>query len=130
MNKLEHIAYWLESAEYDIQASESMFQSGYYVWALFIGHLVLEKTMKAIYVQNSENIVPQKIHNLIKLANISNIQLNTSQIDIFEDINTFHIEGRYSEFKNELYKICTKEFSLNHLNNIKEQFLWLKSQIK
>jgi HEPN domain-containing protein len=130
MTKKEHIDYWLESAEYDLQASESIFQSGYYVWTLFIGHLVLEKAIKAIYVQNSDNKVPPKIHNLIKLANLSNIFLNDNQTEIFDDINTFHIEGRYSEFKNELYKLCTKEFTFNNLNNIREQFKWLKSLIK
>jgi len=27
----EHINYWLESAEYDLKATESMYQTGYFV---------------------------------------------------------------------------------------------------
>lgn len=130
MTEKEHIEYWLESAEYDLEASESMFTTGYYVWSLFIGHLVLEKTLKALFVKHSGNKVPPKIHNLIKLAQLSGIELSENQIDIFEDINSFHIEGRYAEFKNELYKLCTKQFTTDQLNNIKEQFQWLKSLIK
>ena len=130
MTKEEHISYWLESAEYDFEASMSMFQTGYYVWSLFIGHLVLEKVLKALYVQNSDNKVPPKIHNLVKLADLSGLELTSLQIDIYEDINTFHVEGRYSEFKNELYKLCTEQFTSNHINNIKEQYKWLKSRIK
>ena len=40
MTKEEHIAYWLKSAEHDLNAAESLFQSGKYDWCLFIGHLV------------------------------------------------------------------------------------------
>jgi HEPN domain-containing protein len=32
-------------------AMGSMFKSGHYVWALFLGHLVLEKLLKAVYVK-------------------------------------------------------------------------------
>ena len=113
-----------------MKAAESMYQTGYFVWCLFIGLLVLEKALKAIYVQFSNNKVPPKIHNLVKLASLSNIELNAEQIDIFEDINDFHIEGRYSEFKNELYKTATKEYTKNNLDKIKEQYQWLKSLIK
>lgn len=129
MTQNEHIGYWLESAEYVIKAAESMFSSGYYVWSLFIGHLVIEKTLKALYVQNTSNEIPPKIHNLLKLANVSGIELSSEQVDIYEDLNSFHIEGRYSEFKNELYKLCTKQFTSIQLNNIKNQFIWLKSRI-
>ena len=32
---------------------ESLFANGYYVWSLFIGHLVIEKVLKAFHVKNS-----------------------------------------------------------------------------
>jgi HEPN domain-containing protein len=130
MNIQEHINYWLESAEYDLNAAESMYQTGYFVWCLFIGHLVLEKTLKAIYVQSSNNKVPPKIHNLLKLSTLSNLDLSAEQIDVFEDVNDFHIEGRYSEFKNELYKVATKQYTYENFGRIKAQYKWLKSQIK
>ena len=71
MTKAEHIKYWLDSAEHDLETSDALFEAGKYDWALFLGHLVLEKTLKAIYVQNNENRIPPKLHNLVRLAELS-----------------------------------------------------------
>ena len=60
----EHIQYWVESAEHDLDSAESLFTAGKYDWSLFIGHLVLEKILKALYVQDNQNRLPPKTHNL------------------------------------------------------------------
>ncbi|MHB8581547.1 MAG: HEPN domain-containing protein [Ignavibacteriaceae bacterium] len=43
MTKQEQIKYWIESAEQDYRAMNNLYQSKDYMWALFIGHLVIEK---------------------------------------------------------------------------------------
>ncbi len=129
MTTNEHIAYWIDSAENDLEAANNLFESGNYDWCLFIGHLVLEKALKAIYVQFTNNLIPPKIHNLTRLAELSNLRPE-KEIDRFLVIaNKFQIEGRYPEYKNEFYKICTKEFTEINFLKIKEVFEWLKSQI-
>lgn len=130
MTKEEHIAYWLKSAEHDLNAAESLFQSGKYDWCLFIGHLVLEKTIKAIYVNANENKVPPKIHNLVKLAELSSIKLTDEQKVFLDEVNDFNLETRYPDYKLEFYKRCTKDFTENYFSKIKEYSNWLKSQLK
>jgi HEPN domain-containing protein len=130
MNQDEHIKYWLNSAEDDLESAFVIFDSKNYHWSLFIGHLSLEKLLKAIYVQTTNNKVPPRIHNLLKLAEISNINLNQEQKEFFTDVNRFNVEARYPEFKDELRKIATEEFTIKYLNKIKEHFQWLKSLIK
>ncbi len=73
--------------------------------------------------------MPPKIHNLRKLASLSNLTLTEDQELFLDRINTFQIEARYAEAKNELYKIATKDFTSDNLKEIKENFLWLKSLI-
>lgn len=51
MTKEEHINYWLESAEHDLETSDTLFQADKYDWSLFIGHLVLEKLLKAVFLK-------------------------------------------------------------------------------
>ena len=51
MEKEELILYWTESSEQDFRAMKHLFEKGDYHWSLFIGHLVLEKLIKAYYVK-------------------------------------------------------------------------------
>ena len=128
MDTSEHIKYWVESAEYDLDSAFDIFKLGRFSWSLFIGHLALEKLLKALFVKTNYNKVPPKIHNLRKLAVLSNLELSEEQTLFFDKINVFQIEARYAEAKNELYKIATKEFTETNLNEIKDHFLWIKSQ--
>ncbi len=51
MTNSEHINYWIDSAEYDLDSAFEIFEVGRYSWSLFIGHLALEKVLKAIVCQ-------------------------------------------------------------------------------
>lgn len=47
----EMIAYWVTSSDRDYQVMIDLFQKGHYTWSLFIGHLVIEKLLKAVCSQ-------------------------------------------------------------------------------
>ncbi len=126
----EHIKYWIDSADEDLISAESNLNTKRYNWCLFIGHLVLEKALKALYVQVNNNSVPPKTHNLLKLAELSNINLSTEMSKLFAEINRFQIEARYVEYKAELYKIADEKFTVYYFEKIRESYLWLKSLIK
>ena len=55
----EQIEYWIKIAEYDLPVAEHLLESGYYVWCLFIGHLILEKIIKAHYVKDTGETPPR-----------------------------------------------------------------------
>jgi HEPN domain-containing protein len=129
MTTEEHIAYWIDSAENDLQAANNLFDSRNYDWCLFLGHLVLEKALKAIYIKSNDNIMPPKIHNLTRLVELSNLSPEIEIERFLVLANKFHIEGRYPEFKTEFYKTCTREYAEVNFIKIKEVYQWLKSQI-
>jgi HEPN domain-containing protein len=56
MNINEQIKYWVTVSENDIPVMEHLFESGDYSYSLFIGHLVLEKLLKAHFVKNQRRI--------------------------------------------------------------------------
>lgn len=76
MTQKEHIDYWISSARHDYDTMESLYQNEKYDWALFLGHLVLEKLLKALFVKNSENSIPPKLHNLVRLAEAAQLNLD------------------------------------------------------
>ena len=67
MNKQESIDFWLTSSEENFRSMNNMFKSREYMWSLFIGHLVIEKLLKAYYVKMVDSNVP-RTHDLLKLA--------------------------------------------------------------
>jgi HEPN domain-containing protein len=95
MTKEEHIIYWLKSAEHDLDSAESMFDSEKYDWCLFVGHLSLEKLLKALFVQNNKNETVPRIHNLVRLAELSGVLLDKEQRFLLDKINDFNIQTRY-----------------------------------
>lgn len=128
MNINEQIKYWVTVSENDIPVMEHLFESGDYSYSLFIGHLVLEKILKAHFVKNSEES-PPRTHDLFKLANQSSLEFSEEQLKFLISVNTFNIEARYPEEKLSFYKWCTEEFTLDNIYKIKEIYLWLRSQI-
>ncbi|NOY69051.1 MAG: HEPN domain-containing protein [Deltaproteobacteria bacterium] len=126
----DHIQYWLDSADNDLDAAKSLFLSKKYDWCLFIGHLVLEKILKAFYVLNNENKIPPKTHNLLKIVRAADVSLSKEQIIFLDEVNDFNLEVRYPEYKREFYKICTREFAEKYFQKIEEFASWLKSRIK
>jgi len=108
---------------------ENLVKSTDYLWALFIGHLVIEKLLKAYYVKTVDDNPPW-IHQLLRLAEKTDLLLTEEQKDTLLLITTFNINVRYPDYKYEFYKKCTKEYSETSIAKIKELRLWLKEQIQ
>ncbi len=125
----EHIDYWLKSAEYDFNTAQTLFKNKQYAWCLFIGHLVLEKTLKAIWVRDNNNKVPPKVHNLVVLAGETKLNVSDEIKLQLLNINDFNIETRYPDYRLEFYKRCDRKFTEEKFKIIKEIFKWLKEQI-
>jgi len=128
LTKQEQIEYWIKTAEHDLPTVDSLFNTGHYDWCLFIGHLVIEKILKAHFV-NTNDAVPPKIYDLVILAKKSRLDLANEQWDLLERINSFNMEARYPEDKFNFYKICTKDYCTEHYTKIKDIYQWLKSKL-
>lgn len=126
----DHIEYWINSAENDLAALDILYNSQKYDWSLFIGHLVLKKMFKALYVKINENSNPPKTHNLLKLAKDCKLDLSYDKLTFLDLVNSFHFEARYPDYKQEFYKIVDKEFAEENILKIKEYYQWLKSLLK
>jgi len=120
MTKEQYINYWLESAQYDWTGAEEAFNAKRYVHCLFWAHLVLEKIAKAHWVKTHLENIPPKVHNVHWLLEESNIDLGEDTMNFLKKFNDFQLEGRYPDYTNNLYKVCTKVFTNEQLEKIKE----------
>jgi HEPN domain-containing protein len=127
MNKMDMIEYWIETSDRDYETMINLSNCGDYHWSLFIGHLVIEKLLKALYIKNNDNTInPPKTHDLTLLAEKSGIETNESIKDTLDRITAFNISARYPDYKQEFYRKCTREFALSEIKKIQEMRIWLK----
>lgn len=103
MNKQDHISWWIKTAGHDWKAVQNMMKSKDYVHALFFSHLVLEKILKARWIKDNESNHPPKIHNLQFLVSRIKLVFNESDIDFLGQMNAFQLDGRYPEYKSDIY---------------------------
>jgi HEPN domain-containing protein len=89
--------------------------------------LALEKILKALFVDRNDNIIPPKIHNLVRLAELSKIELDDEQRFLLDKINDFNIQMRYPDYKLEFYKRCDEKYANEQLGKIKEFYTWFSS---
>ena len=120
ITKEEHINYWINTAQKDWIAVESMFSTKNYLHCLFWAHLVLEKLAKAHWVKSHEENIPPKIHNVVWLLEESAVALEENMMIFLKKFNDFQLSGRYPDYQYNLYKVCTKEFTFDKLEKVKE----------
>ena len=107
----------------------SLFKNGHYVWALFLGHLILEKILKALYVKRVDTNIPFT-HNLAKIAEEAGLPLIEKQKDLLDEVTTFNIKARYPDYKGRFYKKATRRFTEKYIVKIKDFRKWLIKEIK
>ena len=96
MNIEKHIQYWFKGAEEDLEVAEKLVKDGKMRHGLFFAHLSLEKILKANVVKTLQKI-PPKIHNLLRLADLADLELSDEQKVFLRQFDLYQLEGRYPD---------------------------------
>ena len=128
MDKDTIIESWINSSDKDFATMADMYKTKHYDWALFMGHLSIEKLLKAVYVKNIGEH-PPLIHDLRRLAEKSNLSLTEMQQIQLDSITRFNIRARYDDYKQSFYRLCTIEFTNEWMSKINECRLWIKQKL-
>ncbi|ETR68825.1 MAG: HEPN domain-containing protein, partial [Candidatus Magnetoglobus multicellularis str. Araruama] len=105
MTKNEHIEYWIDISQYDLETAEVMMNGKKYLYVGFMCHQSVEKMIKAYYVF-LHNSTPMKTHNLRRLSKKINLydKLSDEQKDLIDMLNPLNVEARYPTYKQQLLK--------------------------
>lgn len=129
MNKKEKLTYWIRSAENDWIVAGHLFEKKDYPYALFFGHLTIEKLLKALFV-NKFDEPPPFTHRLTYLAEKISLDMPLKKMEMLEIITDFNLEARYPDEKFSFYKKCTNKFTEANLKKIEELKKWLLKQFQ
>lgn len=122
------VNHWIETSDEDCQTMLHLYDSKSYVWSLFLGHIVIEKLLKALYVKKYKKHAPL-IHNLYRLTEYIELELTEVQSDWLVRITAFNINARYDDFKREFYTKCTEEYTNEWIEKIKTLRIWIKQKL-
>jgi len=120
---------FIKSSEYDLNTAQFMFDTGRFIYVIFMCHLSLEKLLKAIVAEITQNI-PPKSHNLIYLIKLGYIELPKDFIDFIAKINNASIVTRYPEDFSRVLDAYPKNVAREYLSTTKEIHRWLKKNKK
>lgn len=128
MNNIDLMDYWVKSSDEDFVTMEILYKNNQNTWCLYIGQLVIEKLLKALYAKKNKNApYAPKSHDLLYLAEKIEIELNDRQKTLLDIITRFNIEARYDDYKESFRRNCTQEYTKEQIKNIKEVREWLKN---
>ncbi len=108
------INYWIESSDKDFKTMNDLYETKNYSWSLFMGHLVIEKLLKALFVKKKGEY-PPLIHDLRRICEKSGIEIDMPQQIILDSISRFNINARYDDYKQSFYLLCTESLQVSGL---------------
>ena len=73
------VQHWINSSEQNYSTMQNLIASKDYSWALFLGHLVIEKLLKAIYVKKFQRH-SVFTHDLLRLSNKIGLNMTDEQV--------------------------------------------------
>ena len=119
---------WLTEGEEALIVAGHLVEKADYSYALFFGHLAVEKVLKGLHaVRKGEHAPP--IHNLVRLAKAVGIELDEARTEVLLRITAFNIEARYPDLKTGFRQRCTPEYADEQMMVIREMCKWLKSHL-
>ena len=120
--------YWFAEAEETLMVADHLVEKGDYSYALFFGHLAVEKELKGLHaIRRGQHAPP--IHNLLRLAKAAGLDPDEAQTEVLIRITAFNIEARYPDPKRDFRRRCTPEYGAEQMAAIRKVLAWLKSHL-
>jgi HEPN domain-containing protein len=120
---------WLDSAQYDLETAQHLFNTGRYIHTVFMCHLALEKLLKA-KIEEVTGKTPPKTHNLRYLVKLSGLEPPEETFNFMSKLSDVSIPTRYPEDFSELKKSYNKKAAMTYLFQTKEAFEWIRKLLK
>ena len=126
---IDRVDTWLNMCDEDLITAKLLLDGKRLLPMGFFCHLIAEKALKAAVNHNTKEI-PPKTHDLTKLAVRSGIEdLSESQIDFLERLMPLQIDGRYTEYKENIAKTLSLEKCRQIYNETEEFLCWIKKKL-
>jgi len=125
ININKQIAYWITGAEEDLVTADILIHEKRNLHGLFFCHLVIEKAIKAHFVQKYGD-VPPRSHNLIYLSEKAGLEFDENDQIFLGILMKYQLQGRYPDY---VPVLPDQDQVAEYFNKTKELLLWLKLKL-
>ena len=126
MTREEKVQYWLDIVAEDLDLGKFLFQSGRWLYSVFMCHQVIEKMLKAYWTATRDD-VPPYIHEHRLLAKQCGLyeKMSNEQRDFLQEIRPMNIEARYPDYKRSIAKSLNEEKVRQIIEQTKQLQEWI-----
>ena len=126
MNKqTEH---WLVQSDYDFETAKALQTAHRNVYAVYMCHLALEKSLKALFCTVTGE-VPPKTHSLVLLINKTGIKPPETVGRFLIQLSDASVATRYPEDFSRMLETYTDSLTETIITRTKEAIAWTKTQL-
>ena len=93
----KQITYWLNGATDDLVSAKILIDNNRLLHGLFLCHLVIEKSLKAIVVRETNEIAPRS-HNLLYLSELAKLSFEEGDEIFLGILMKYQLQGRYPDY--------------------------------
>lgn len=110
MARIDLANQWFDIAEQDLKVAELTHQNGYWLYAAFLCHQALEKTIKAYWTLTRDDDPPYT-HSHAKLLEGCGLmaELSEERMKFIAMMIPMYIEARYPSYKQKIAGILTRK---------------------
>ncbi|MBI3583851.1 MAG: HEPN domain-containing protein [Nitrospinae bacterium] len=127
-NKFKSPDEWFKQASYDLDTAGAMFETGRYIYTIFMCHLSIEKALKGLYTKQLKK-PPPKTHDLNYLSELINLNLSDELQKFLDGLNDLSVPTRYPDELDKLLKQYKKDRVEKMLTQTEGLLLWLKKKL-
>ena len=125
----ETVRDWANRAEYDLETARVMLASGRHFYVMFCCQQAVEKALKAVIISRTGKLAP-RIHNLPRLAEIADLPINESTLELMARLSAFYFQSRYPGQMELPSGAAGKLYAEDTLTKTEETLKWLLSTLK
>ena len=120
----KQVCYWRTGAEDALGSADLLIANGRWGFGLFLLHLALEKSLKALVVRQTRE-VPPRTHDLLRLIRQAELEPPADILAVMGEFQAYCLAGRYPDSEPALMDAA---LARRELARAKETYAWLQSQ--
>lgn len=128
-------SHWEDIALYDLGTADAMFQSGRYLYVVFMCQQAMEKLSKGLHVYYKGDEAPRthNIHVILqsvfeeKALHGDSSNFTEKYAPFFAELVAYYISERYPSYREKLSISIGRDKAKEVLDQSKEAFTWLQS---